>query len=129
LPITVLVVDDAESLRQLLRELIADDARFELVAEAEDAASALELADQHRPDAVILDVLMPERTGLDILPELRQTLPDAAIVLYSALPTPPDHTGGVASSADAYVEKGDVPSELFDIVEYHSHRKRAEAMR
>jgi DNA-binding NarL/FixJ family response regulator len=70
--LTVLVVDDNAVIRAGLRALLADSPDLEVVAEADDGDTALELAAVHRPEVVLLDVRMPRRTGLDVLAELAE---------------------------------------------------------
>jgi DNA-binding NarL/FixJ family response regulator len=84
------------------------------VAEAADAEQALALAEEHRPDLVLLDVAMPGRSGLEILPDLARLLPDASIVVLSNFPR--DRLGGVAIQRGAvgYVEKRVPPERLVD---------------
>jgi DNA-binding NarL/FixJ family response regulator len=65
----VLIVDDHASFRTLAVRLVAD-AGFTVVGEAPDAASALDHASRLRPDAVLLDVVLPDRSGLEVAAEL-----------------------------------------------------------
>ena len=82
--ISLLLVEDMVQLRQMMQAVALADGRFSVVGVAGNGENALSVAEQTRPDAVILDHQMPVRTGLDILPELRQLLPTSAIVLWSS---------------------------------------------
>jgi DNA-binding NarL/FixJ family response regulator len=66
--IRVLLADDHSVVRQGLRMFLALDSEIEVVAEATDGAEAVELARQHRPDVVVMDLLMPGWTALSPLP-------------------------------------------------------------
>ena len=78
----VLICDDEPSVRLLFRTL-AEGAGADVV-EAIDGDDCLVQAAAHSPDVVILDLFMPGRDGLSGLPDLRATLPDAAVLVVSA---------------------------------------------
>lgn len=105
----VMVVDDDEDLRELLRLVLEGSERFEIVGEASDAATALELAPRHRPDAVVLDLGLPGLSGLQVLPELRRLVPAARVVVFSGQGDAAAKRAALAEGAASYVLKdGDV---------------------
>ncbi len=79
----MLIVDDHASFRQLAVRLLTR-AGFQVVGEAVDAASALSQTDLLHPDAVLLDVMLPDRSGLDVACELIRAGATARIVLTSS---------------------------------------------
>ena len=83
-PIRVVIVDDAEDLRFLLRLQFRRDARFTVVGEASDGNEAIALAEREQPDLMILDRQMPNLGGLEAMPEIRRVSPETAIILYTA---------------------------------------------
>jgi DNA-binding response OmpR family regulator len=105
----VLVVDDEPMLRNLLSRLLRMEG-YE-VLEAEDGASALEIVATHKPDLVLLDVMLPVRDGLDILGDLRRTS-DVPVILVSALGEEADRVLGLKMGADDYVVKPFSAAEL-----------------
>ena len=81
-PIRVAIVDDQTLVRRGIAELLALAPDMQVVAEAADGEEALRLIREHRPDVVLLDVRMPEMTGLEVLRELEaKRLPGAPIML------------------------------------------------
>ncbi len=80
----VLIVDDSEDVRLMLRFALSGDDRFEVLGEATDGADALEQAWRLAPDYVLLDLAMPNVDGRRALPRLRESLPDATIVIFTA---------------------------------------------
>lgn len=101
-----LLVDDVEDIRALLRMLMEQDGRFDVLAEAADGESAIALARQHQPEVVVLDLAMPIMDGLTALPALREASPGVRVVILSGFPV--DQMGPAAREAGAvgYLEKG-----------------------
>lgn len=81
----VLVVDDAVIFRRLVSEELSKDPELEVVGTAANGRIALAKLSQTNPDAVILDVEMPEMDGLATLKELRKTYPRLPVIMFSAL--------------------------------------------
>ena len=79
----VIVVDDSQTMRKWLRLVLEADPRLVVVAEAADALEAREVIRTHRPDVVILDIVMPKMDGLDFLERLMRLFPTPVIVLSS----------------------------------------------
>jgi two-component system chemotaxis response regulator CheY len=82
--VRVLIVDDEEDIRVLLRAQL-ERAGYEVAGEAADGRTALELCDSEKPDAVILDLLMPIVNGFEAIPKLRTKHPKIGIVAYTAV--------------------------------------------
>src|SRR3954453_23633164 len=104
---TVLIVDDHTSFRRFARRLL-EEAGFRVVGEAEDGATAIEAARDLAPAAVLLDVLLPDRSGLDIAAELAQTLAAAAVVLTSSR-----SASDLGAALDAAPKRGFIPKSDF----------------
>ncbi len=81
--IRVLIADDHALVREGLRYVLDADPNIEVVAEASNGRLAVDLAMQHRPDVIVLDITMPEETGLKAAERLRDLLPTAKILLLS----------------------------------------------
>ena len=98
----VLVVDDDDDIRLLLRLWLDAEHDVEIVGEATDGDAALHVAGELAPDAVVLDLQMPGADGLRAVPRLREHCPDVAVLVYSATSRRED---ALAAGAHAYVEK------------------------
>lgn len=85
--VKVLVVDDAPEVRRLLGHRLPIYGNFEVVAEADDGETGIARARDAQPDLIVLDVLMPGRSGIDVAPEIRAASPRSRILLYSSLDT------------------------------------------
>jgi signal transduction histidine kinase len=117
-----LVVDDHEDLRLLLRLVLERSGRFEVVAEAADGRAALELAELHDPDLILLDLSMPRMDGLEALPALRRIVPDARLVVLSGYAAAGAAGPAARAGADAYLEKGMSPEEMLRAIDDAARR-------
>ena len=109
---SVVIVDDNSDVRFLVRTLLGIDGRYDVVGDAGDADSGLELATAHQPDIVLLDVSMPAKSGLEVVPAILETAPSAVVVVLSGYEA--DRAGAAATScgAHAYVQKHSMGSSL-----------------
>ena len=82
-PLTVLLADDSQAIRQILQRLFSAMPQFKVVAEAEDGSQALELIGKLHPDLVILDIRMPRLTGLEILQKLKERSSRCKVLVFS----------------------------------------------
>ena len=114
--VTVLVADDMPDIRLLLRAALELDEQFEVVAEAADGAQCLELAEQHQPNAVVIDLGMPGGNGLDTVARLRSRLPATRIVVLSGQQKERIAEEAKARGADAYLQKGSAVDRLVVIL-------------
>lgn len=98
----VLVADDQVEMRNLLRSALESTGIVEVVGEAPDGATAVRMAEQLRPGAVISDLWMPVMRGDAALRAVREAVPDAVLVLCSAEPEP---TAVLEAMADVVVDR------------------------
>src|SRR5581483_7797711 len=106
------IVDDHAVVRTGLRLLIDAEADLETVGEAGSVEAALTSAAGCRPDVVLLDVVMPERSGIDGIPALRQAFPAARILVLSMEDNPGYVRKALAAGASGYVLKEAVDTEV-----------------
>jgi DNA-binding response OmpR family regulator len=106
---TVLICDDEPPLRELIRVSLDGPYRF---LEADDGEQSLELAKRERPDVVILDMMMPRRSGLEVLEELRAAdeFTDTAIIVLTAQPAAREEA--LQRGADVVMVKPFEPDEI-----------------
>jgi len=113
---TLLVCDDENVLRELIRASLAG--RYALV-EASDGDEALSLARERRPDLILLDMMMPGRSGLDVLAELRgdPALAEIPVIMLTARTQAADRETAARAGADRFLAKPFSPLELVFVVE------------
>jgi two-component system, OmpR family, response regulator len=107
----LLVVDDEQSIRELLTASLRY-AGFDVVAAA-DGAEALRLAEQHRPDLVVLDVMLPDIDGFTVTRKLRERGREMPVVFLTAKDEVGDKVTGLTVGGDDYVTK---PFSLEEVV-------------
>jgi two-component system, OmpR family, response regulator len=102
-PINVLVVDD----EAVLAEMVSMALRYEgwNIATASDGSSAIASARAQRPDVVVLDVMLPDMSGLDVLHKLREENPQLPVLLLTAKDAVEDRIAGLTAGGDDYVTK------------------------
>jgi len=102
-PINVLVVDD----EAVLAEMVSMALRYEgwNITTAADGASAISSARGTRPDAVVLDIMLPDMSGLDVLRQLREHSPHLPVLLLTAKDALEDRIAGLTAGGDDYVTK------------------------
>jgi chemotaxis response regulator CheB len=81
----VVLIDDEAEIVSLERALLERDGRFVIVGEGADGTSAVRLARMLKPDAIVLDVLMPRMDGWEALPLIKRVSPDTQVIVISAL--------------------------------------------
>jgi DNA-binding response OmpR family regulator len=111
---TVLICDDEPSLRELIR--VSLDGAYSF-AEADDGEKSLEIARRLKPDLVILDIMMPRRSGFEVLSEIRgdDELANTAVIVLTAQPATRDEA--LRQGADAVMVKPFEPSQIAAAVE------------
>jgi two-component system, OmpR family, response regulator len=102
-PIRVLVVDDEPSLAELLASVL----RYEGwdIAVAADGSSAVRTAREFQPDAVVLDVMLPDFSGFEVLRRLRAEMPHVCVLFLTARDAVEDRVAGITAGGDDYVTK------------------------
>ena len=83
--IRVMLVDDSNVVRGLLTRALEQDASINIVANAGDGITAIEMAKRHTPDIIILDIEMPHMDGITAIPFLLEAAPNARIIMASRL--------------------------------------------
>jgi DNA-binding response OmpR family regulator len=114
---TILICDDEDVLRELVRESLSD--RPYRVLEARSGDEALALARTQTPDLVVLDTMMPGRSGLDVLRELRadSALAATPVILLTARAQVDDRAAAEAAGADRFVAKPFSPLALLAAID------------
>jgi DNA-binding NarL/FixJ family response regulator len=101
----LLVVDDHEVVRQGLVALLQRRPGFQVVAEAGSVAEAVEMARRHEPDLVVLDVRLPDGSGIEACREIRAELPATRVVMLTSFPDEEAVLSAIVAGASGYLLK------------------------
>lgn len=105
LPLRLLLVDDHEVVRQGLAALLARRPAFQVVAEAGTVAGALAAARRVRPDLVIMDVRLPDGTGIEACRDIRAEMPETRVVMLTSYPDEDAVLAAILAGASGYLLK------------------------
>jgi two-component system response regulator DevR len=104
-PLRLLVVDDHEVVRQGLVALLDRRAGFEVVAQAGTVAEAIAGASRYRPDVVVMDVRLPDGSGIEACREIRSAQPDTRVVMLTSYPDEEAVLSAIIAGASGYILK------------------------
>jgi two-component system response regulator NreC len=110
--IRVLIVDDHAVVRTGLRKVLESEPDIEVVGEAGDAKNAVFQTRATNPDVVLMDVVMPGKTGIEVIPEVLHDAPDVKILILSMQDDPSYVREAFAAGASGYVLKEAVDTDV-----------------
>ncbi len=114
--IRVLLADDHAVVRQGIRRFLEEAGDIEVVAEAGDGREALERVREHRPDIAVLDIRMPEMSGVEMTRRVKERFPDVRVLILTAYDDDPYIFALLQAGADGYVLKTASGDELVQAV-------------
>ena len=101
----VILVDDHEIMRDGLREVLQRSGAYDVVGEAGDGETAVKVARSVKPDVVIMDVMMPVKSGIDACREITETLPSARVLILTASSEEDAVMEALTAGAVGYLQK------------------------
>ena len=107
----VLIIDDSLFMRKQLNDLLSGEG-YDVIGEAGTGEKGIEMAEQLRPDIVTLDNVLPDMNGIEVLKTLRQLIPEARIVMVSAVAQQSVITEEMEEGAYDYITKPISPDKL-----------------
>lgn len=113
---TILVADDNPRLRALIRRILTREHNLQVVGEAGDGAEAIRLADEFQPDIVLLDIIMPQVSGLEALRQIKEEHPDSKVIIMSVHTEEAYQRAAEDSGADAFLLKKTLMSFLLPTI-------------
>ena len=113
---TILICDDELPLRELIKAVLGDRYRY---LEAEDVNQAEAVLEHQQPEAIVLDIMLPGKSGIEFLSELRARGEPASIpvIVVSAWQSADDEQAALGAGADAFIGKPFDPKDLATVVE------------
>src|SRR5215831_3793497 len=110
--IKVLIADDHTVVRQGLRQILSSDSQMKVVGEAASGAEVLTMLESLAPEALILDVTMPGKNGLEVLKEVKRKYPQLRVLVLSMHPEDQLAIRILRAGASGYITKESAPEEL-----------------
>lgn len=104
--ITVFLLDDHEVIRRGVHEMLSAESDIEVIGETDTAADALKRIPDASPDVAVLDVRLPDGSGIEVCRELRSRNPDIACLILTSFPDEEALVHAVLAGASGYVPKG-----------------------
>lgn len=118
-PIRIVLADDTDDIRLLLRVSLGMMPEFDVVGEAENGQEAIDASEEHAPDVILLDLAMPVMDGLQAIPEIRRVSPETQIIVLSGYASARAEAEALELGAAAYVEKGCPTEHLAERIRAH----------
>jgi DNA-binding NarL/FixJ family response regulator len=115
--VTVLLADDHPVVRQGMRNLLNAEAGYSVVGEAEDGLQAVQLAEQLKPDIVIVDMMMPHLNGLEAIRQINARVPHTHCIVLSMQSADPYIVQALKAGASGYVLKDSAPGEVVNAIQ------------
>ncbi len=126
--IRILVVDDHPALREGLAAMIGSEEDLLLVAEAATGTQALSLFDQHLPDCTLMDLRLPDMSGVEVIERIRSRHPEAKIVVLTTYPGDFQAAKALRAGALGYLLKATLRLELLETIRaVHAGKRRLHA--
>lgn len=101
---SVIVVDDNDMMRSILRGMLRGE-EFEVIGEARNGVAAVDIANRLKPDIICLDVMMPEKSGLEALCEIKAARPETEVVMITSSSDQETVQGAIQNGAGGYIVK------------------------
>ena len=114
--IRVMLADDHPIMRDGLRDALQDEGDFEVVGLAGDGVEAVTMAQSLEPEVIVMDVIMPNKDGVDACREIMELLPDTRVLMLTASTTEDAVIEAIAAGATGYLQKHSGPEELAEAI-------------
>lgn len=102
--LTIMIVDDNDMMRTLLRGIVRSGGH-EVIGEASNGTTAVEMAERLKPDVVCLDVIMPGKDGLEALTEIKANRPETTVVMITGNADPDTVQESIMNGASGFIVK------------------------
>ena len=121
--ISIVIVDDNDMMRGILRSMLRGD-KYEVIGEARNGLVAINMANRLKPDIICLDVIMPEKDGLEALCEIKAARPETEVVMITSNANPETVQESIQNGAGGFIIKPFNAARVLDTIEKAAERIR-----
>lgn len=121
--ISIIIVDDNDMMRGILRAMLRGE-EYDVVGEARNGVSAIDLVERLKPDIACMDVMMPEKNGIEALCEIKAAHPDTEVVMITSNSDPGTVQEAIQNGASGFIIKPFNAARVLDTLEKVSGRVR-----
>ncbi|WP_298393144.1 response regulator [uncultured Azonexus sp.] len=121
--VSVVIVDDNDMMRTILRGILRGE-EYDVVGEARNGALAVEVVERMKPDIVCMDVLMPEKNGLEAMIEIKQSLPETEFIMITGSADPETVQDAIMNGAGGFIVKPFNAARVLDALKKAATRVR-----
>ncbi|UCV12999.1 response regulator [Dechloromonas denitrificans] len=120
---SIMIVDDNDMMRSILRSILRGE-EYDVIGEARNGSIAVEMAERIKPDIICLDVVMPEKDGLEALCEIKAARPETEIVMVTSNADPETVQEAIQNGASGFIIKPFNAARVLDTLEKVAARCR-----
>jgi two-component system chemotaxis response regulator CheY len=113
---TVMIVDDAVFMRNILRAIVKEKG-YSVIAEAASGIEAMRTLHEHQPDIIILDIILPDSNGLELLESILKVSPKSKVVVCSSIGQESTVKKALECGARAFIQKPFTPEKVISSLE------------
>jgi DNA-binding NarL/FixJ family response regulator len=110
--VSVVIADDQRLFAEALEAILSTDGRIAVVGRAADGRQAVDLAREHRPQVVLMDIAMPVMDGIDATKAIRDELPETSVIVLTGSAATQDISRARSAGAAGYVTKDQIAGDL-----------------
>ncbi|MES2528573.1 MAG: response regulator [Bdellovibrionota bacterium] len=114
--VKIIIVDDSDFSRSVISKMLTEDG-FQVIGEAASAETALGMIKDKKPDIVIVDIVMPNVSGLELTEKLNQSAPNVSVIMVSSLSQEHIVLDAISAGASDFIAKPIQKQQLIDSVE------------
>lgn len=101
---SIMIVDDNDMMRGILRGILRGE-EYEVVGEARNGVQAIDVADRTKPDIICMDVMMPEKSGIEAMREIKTARPETEVVMITSNADPETVQDSIQNGAIGFIVK------------------------
>lgn len=121
--ISVVIAEDNDMMRSLLRAMLRGD-EYDVIGEARNGIAAVDMVNRLKPDIVCMDVIMPEKNGIDALCEIKAALPETEVIMVTGNSDPETVQESIQNGASGFIIKPFNAARVLDTLSKAGNRVR-----